>query len=248
MLGDVQGEHDAFFDALAEAGADRVNGNPDDGCHIIQVGDLLHLGADIAEYDFMLEAENIIDEQLIGNHEFQALGGPLTNSYFDCDKKAANLLPVRVRMGKWKAATSVGDWLITHAGLHPFFQEELIEQNDGEPLNASEFAHAINERFANYRATKKNSYLYDGLFDAIDSMRGGYGNQGGIFWAHITYLVALYSANDADTFVKQIVGHSPVTFPKQVHEDIWDVDCGRGVGMLVSEDNGETWVPSFHKG
>lgn len=130
LFGDVGGHSKQFFAALEDIGVDLERKSIPSDVRIVQVGDLIHKGPSTTELvevvDALMYANSEQWVQLLGNHEFQHLGG-FRFWNCDCDRELVHTLR------KWRkdrmiknafaftheptAQTNVTQTLVTHAGL-----------------------------------------------------------------------------------------------------------------------------------
>lgn len=233
IVGDVHGRKEPFLKVLKRAGAIDENGVRIEGVKVIQLGDLLDLGYMNAEADFYEWAKPYIDVQCVGNHELPAFApnaeAVAFNGWADRDRDAEILVKRDFREGRFVAAAHVGDWLLTHAGLHPMFMQEGSRLANLD--TAEQISEALNGMFIN-----SPDHM---IFNAIGAQRGGRALYGGIFWNDITDLVDSYQSF-AD--VPQICGHSSYcTTGEQVPGLLWCIDTRGGCAALVTDDDGQTF-------
>ncbi len=178
IIPDIHGKVDLLEEILKEHGPSSNR--------IIQLGDLANCVAssrdgDIECLKIFAELQNERGssprsvEVLIGNHEAPYFGDsqPKFSGFW-------NLPEVReaIRKIEWKVATTVGNTLVTHAGLHPVWETQTAEE-----LNHL------------WRFDPSN-----GIFRNIPISRGGRTEYGGIFWHD-------YNDPTAQNF-PQIFGHT----------------------------------------
>lgn len=245
IIGDVHGRLEKL-EALLERTGCLDGGERVAGTHVIQLGDLVNLGYGVSELAFLERAWPWIDEHLIGNHELPAVhwspGSASFQGWDTRDPLAAQFVADRAR--SYRAASAVGDWLITHAGLSQFYWGLL----DGGERSARELAGVINELWQS-QPTEPDWHVE--LFEAIGEARGGWSRHPGIMWTDIGELLDDY---DAIGFpLNQIVGHTPTGGP-ELHAggQVWCIDAKPvlgdwgGVAALVTDDDGASlkleWV------
>jgi hypothetical protein len=148
IIGDVSGWCHSLETALREIGCDPDEGTIPEDLVVVQVGDLVHKGADsrgcLALVDRMLLSGRWI--QLMGNHEAQYLGGPVFWHEERIPYCVADLQRWTAE-GQLKLAYAYdteeyGPILITHAGLVVAKWEELGALGDVHAV-----ARAINAEF-----------------------------------------------------------------------------------------------------
>jgi hypothetical protein len=149
IIGDVSGWGYSLETALSSIGCDPETGSVPDDLIVIQVGDLVHKGADstgaVAVADRILLSDRWI--QLCGNHEGQYLGGP---SFWrpEISVHLAADLNRWFEEGQIRAAHALdtveyGPVLITHAGLTAAKWKQFGENPDVHVV-----ANLLNEEFA----------------------------------------------------------------------------------------------------
>jgi Calcineurin-like phosphoesterase len=218
VIGDVHARAGALRAVLAAAGVLDARGRRRERAWVVQVGDLLdrHAGDEENLATARLAAE-AVDVVLAGNHEAQLLRSG--------DHGAA--LALLATRGWPHAAAAAGDWLVTHAGIHPGLAAGL-------PGAAGECAAEINDRWHRGRAG-------DPLFDWIGPARGGDAEFGGLLW-----LGAGEWPRHVASPWSQISGHVPQREPRLLAPGRWSIDVGgRGgrLAALVREHPTDAWHP-----
>lgn len=221
------------------------------GFQLIQVGDVVSAGYGMEETDFYRWWVSILendDIELVGNHEVPILW-PYDRrfnfyGYVDgdmgmpgCDPK---LRPeILARQHRYKAAWSVGDWLITHAGVYPTWLKSI--RSDILVDTAEEMAAHLNKLWG--RHFNGSNPLHDSFGCVICSSHNG------ILWGR---------GIEAGSKIKQIAGHSPIGPIHSEDGNVWMIDTPRlvplygpegrkdaeswgGVSALVTKDDGESW-------
>jgi Calcineurin-like phosphoesterase len=223
IIGDVHARAGALEALLHKVGAIDDRGRREPGWWIVQVGDLLHRRATVeANLATAQLAQECIDIVLAGNHERCMLA--------DGSSPHGAALGVLATRGWPQAAAECGDWLVTHAGVHPELAQAL-------PADAFECAHAINDRW--HRRTQRRGA--DPLFDWVGPARGGDAPYGGILWMHSDEWPA-----EGATPWGQVVGHVPQAKPRLLEGPRWAIDVGSRNGRLaglVCEDGSDRWRP-----
>ena len=220
VIGDVHARAEALHALLRAAGAVDAAGRRNRECWVVQVGDLLDRGATAEENLATARlAAGSVDVVLAGNHELQMLGESAGTG-------GAALATLAAR-GWPHAAFACGDWLVTHAGVHPAFARDL-------PAKASECAAEINDRW-HRRGPGKAA---DPLFDWRGPARGGEAPCGGIFWTH----PAEWGATPRMPW-GQVTGHVPQPEPRLLPGPRWAIDVdGRGrLAALVRSSAQRRW-------
>jgi hypothetical protein len=218
VIGDVHGRADALRAVLGETGVLDARGRRRPRAWVVQVGDLLdrHASEDENLAVARLAAE-AIDVVLAGNHEARLLHSG--------DHAAA--LALLATRGWPHAAAAAGDWLVTHAGVHPGLGAEL-------PAPVDECAAEINDRWHRGGGGEP-------LFDWVGPARGGSAPYGGIFW-----LAAGEWPRGEESRWRQISGHVPQRTPRRLAAGRWAIDVGgRGgrLAALVRTRSDEPWAP-----
>jgi hypothetical protein len=205
VIGDVHARTDALRAVLGEAGVLDARGRRRPDAWVVQVGDLLDRHASLDEnLSAARLAADCVDVVLAGNHEAQLLQAGAHGA-------ALALLATR---GWPHAATAAGDWLITHAGVHPRLSSDL-------PGTAGECAAEINDRW--HRGGT------DPLFDWIGPARGGVAPHGGLLW-----LQPGEWPRDLPSPWQQIYGHAPQREPRLLAPGRWSIDVGGRGGRLAA--------------
>ena len=112
VIGDVHARSEALGALLTAVGALDEHGQRTRGFWIVQLGDLL--GRRAGEHANLATARlaaSAIDIVLAGNHEARMLA--------DVEGVGSAALGTLAARGWPHAAAALGDWLITHAGVHP---------------------------------------------------------------------------------------------------------------------------------
>lgn len=145
----------------------------------------------------------LYDEMLIGNHEAYVLfnmplgGGSMPN--YICK----DMIQKNYDSGKLKFATSHDGFLITHAGVHPNFEDQLPD----DPVEAA-------KRLNHFGRENINQPI----FQSIGYSRGGYDNCGGILWRDVIEPIS-------DKW-PQIFGHSRLKKATKFNDKHWGIDVG----------------------
>lgn len=221
--------------------ADDGSRNP--GFRVVQLGDAVSLGYDEVEAEFYTWLGEWVDTWCIGNHEAPALwfNDHHTHMGWDADRwhgwhtgrdrEAERLVRQRFMQGGYLAATSIGPWLITHAGVLPRFQR----QYDMLGKTAEENARFLNEEFERAMLGREAPALLQG--------------EDSIFWVRIWELAQGYRSSGPESrFVPQLVGHTPSRdyAPQElVKNRLWCIDSppvhhrihGGVVGLLFDEND-----------
>jgi hypothetical protein len=222
VIADVHARVEALRALLEHVGAVDARGRRRRGWWIVQVGDLLDRRASAADNLATARlATESLDVALVGNHEWRLLTEP-------GDHGAA--LATLAAHGWPHAAAACGDWLVTHAGVHP-------DLADGLSANAADSADEINHRWQRTRHRRAR----DPLFAWVGPARGGPDPCGGIIWMHSDEWPA-----DRVTPWGQIAGHVPQRQPRMLPGPRWAIDTGARNGRLaavVRRRGDEIWRP-----
>lgn len=244
LLGDLHNRREKTASVLRNAGVMDHDGNRVDGFRVVQLGDALSLGYDEVEHKFFTWLQDWVDLFCLGNHELPAVYFNNNHTHLGWDPNhwhgwrwgrdldAEAMVRRKFLRGEYVAATSIGPWLVTHAGLMPKYQREhdLI----GKPV--AEVAEFINQRFEQAMLERKAPAFLEGH----DS----------IFWVRIGELVQPYTSAGPDgRFLPQICGHTPSSKygPKElVPGRLWMIDTPPvhhrihgGVAGLLFDENDE---------
>lgn len=223
VVGDVHARADALRALLRAVGVVDARGRRREGFWVVQVGDLLDRRASPkANLAAARLAAQALDVSLAGNHELAMLdepGGP----------HGASLATLAAR-GWPQGAAALGDWLVTHAGVHPHFASVL-------PETAQECADEINHRWHRRRPASAG----DPLFDWVGPARGGLAPHGGVVW-----LGPGEWPRGGRTPWGQICGHAPQPHPRLHVGPRWTIDLGARAGRLaalVRHPDSDRWRP-----
>ncbi len=205
VIGDVHARRAMLAGLLQELGVIGDDGRRRERAWIVQLGDLLDKHADPEDnLETARLAASTVDVVLAGNHEAELLDG-------GAHGPALAMLATR---GWPHAAHALGDWLITHAGVHPGLASGL-------PAAAGECAAEINDRW--HRRAR------DPLFDWVGPERGGRDPHGGLF-----RLQAGEWPRGVVSPWPQISGHVPQDEPRQLGPRRWAIDVGGRGGRLAA--------------
>ena len=137
---------------------------------VIQIGDLANcvLADKDGDVKCIELAKKFGIECLIGNHEHPYFGGVRFSGFYPVPEVKEAVLSV-----DWKVATTVGDTLLTHAGVHLFMESRFDSAKDAaDKLNA---------------LWKENPR--DPVFNGISDARRGYDAYGGVLWRDFSEFV-----------------------------------------------------------
>jgi hypothetical protein len=159
-----------------------------DADRIVQIGDLANCvyqdrDGDLECLELALELQNSTNfELLVGNHEHPYFGGGRFSGFASIPE-----IKEAIKRLNWKAATVVGDALVTHAGVAP-----RVLRN----YNASIMPHILMDEINSlWRSNPRMP-----IFENTGYLRGGRVPVGGILWRDISEPI--------DTRFNQIFGHS----------------------------------------
>lgn len=223
IIGDLHARPYALEALMRAVGAIDERGRRTPGWWVVQVGDLLDRRASPqANLATARIAHRMIDVVLAGNHERSMLadrGGP--------HGAALGALAVH---GWPQAAAACGEWLVTHAGVHPKLAAGL-------PPRAGDAAVEVNDRW-NRRGRDRDD---DPLLTWVGRCRGGQDPFGGIFWLHTAEW-----PRDETTPWGQIAGHVPQRKPRLLPGRRWAIDVvrrGDRLGGVVRVRGVDRWQP-----
>jgi hypothetical protein len=248
ILGDLHGRRDHAEALLRAAGAIDETGRRIEGIRTLSVGDVVSLGYDQDEIDFLEWIWPHLDDVVWGNHELHHVwhnqsdmaftgAGRETDPETDAvifehgaDPEAVQF--IRDRKSELIAATSVGDWLITHAGLHPRYQQAYVRAE----ATAADIADDLQGRFERcWNEGLPFGAAYDDVITRTSHADGG------IFWLRADNLEDAYQLPSAEGCVAQVFGHTPYAGPElMIGEQLWCIDGTGGGAALVTDDMGTT--------
>jgi Calcineurin-like phosphoesterase len=209
VIGDVHARAEALRELLEAVGVLDARGRRRERAWVVQVGDLLDRHADPeANLATAKLAAASVDLVLAGNHEARLMQSAAPEQHAAIATLATRGWP--------HAAAAAGDWLITHAGIHPQLAATL-------PARADECAAEIDDRWHCRRQG-------DPLFDWIGPSREGAAPFGGIYWLGANE----WPVNGGETPWPQISGHVPQRMPRQLTPRRWAIDVGGRGGRLAA--------------
>jgi hypothetical protein len=229
VIGDIHGDWEAAWLLLKETDVVDKLGRKKPNRHVTFIGDIGHWGHNVygADYYALAIAAKYGDALVGGNHEGATLFDiPHFGGYRPSHMIApeANRLLNRLQHeGRWQAAVAIDGWLLTHAGLHPTWQEGRLRAfvNDPEIL-----AEEINRLFYVKLAQHKHDPLFDSVGpirsrmtrEGFDPERRDDDEPGGVFWMDAREVVGgPWKREDGSKYypslldfnrVHQIVGHT----------------------------------------
>jgi len=177
VIGDVHGHHDRLLELLNRAGIRQGDNTP-----IVQLGDLGQFSLDTREDDLRCwqVARAWGMTVLWGNHD-RAVVDEVSHGFRGYSPPLSETIDVMREVAP-KLCAVVGDYLLTHAGLHPVW---------GVGNHAVE---------AMLRIMNQYSHGDVAIVDSISRRRGGDGSCGGILWRD--------DGEPLDTSIPQVYGHT----------------------------------------
>jgi len=244
VFGDLHSRRFKCEELFKSIGLMAEDGTRNEGFHVISLGDVVSLGYDEQECDFLHFVEPFIDEWLLGNHEVPAIwwNGELDFMGWDMDpwhgwhigrdREAEQLVRAKFMRGEYKTATTLGKWLITHAGVSIRHQKK----NEFNKMSVEDVATRLNSMFLECLEERKNIPVISDCGQ----------HTGGIFWLRPEYLTPGYNLQN---HLPQIIGHTGNVGPCLYGDAVWLIDTPGdritrdkgGVCALVTEDNGENF-------
>lgn len=253
---------------MLKLGSDPWQDERQPGFRHIQNGDAVSLGYGETEANFLKWLFEVVgvDDAHLGNHELPAVYHTPENVMFTGwewpeevdspfiseqlrlmgggrDHEAVQYVRDLYAQGRYKVATAVGNWLITHAGLSPHLQASYRDATPGD------IADSLNGR---WQAT-----MASGKHDPVIANTGE--QNGGIMWVRPEGMLDRLEDDDSpSTQLNQIIGHTGHYGPKLYYDKLWIIDTPAtskkipptatrkrsnygGVAALVTKDEGETW-------
>ncbi len=234
-ISDVHGYAQLLTSVLEELGivshGERVNSK----VRLISMGDLVD-GRSPTDFECARIGEKFFDEIVAGNHEAAILGGPSIQSVpkFQTPELTDSLWRM-CRSGKLKAATTVDDILLTHAGVSRYFAEDLSDP--------AELASALNSSWSEFlgRPSLRAEELFQIGFERLDPtvrtiLSPG---SGGALWEDWSSLLKSHPER-----LRQMVGHSSRGRPEKSTDGLLhNIDlAGYRLGIAVVLQSGEVVV------
>lgn len=172
---------------------------------LIHIGDNgnYYRGTEVSDQRAWEVLEEFYDEMLIGNHEAAVLFHMELGNYKQPNYICNDLIHKTYAEGRLKFATSYDGFLITHAGVHPNFEDELSE----DPVKAAEQLNKLG---------RKSPKAH--IFSNVSAIRGGWQGYGGIFWRD--------ASESLSKKWPQIFGHSRLDQPSIFNGDSYGIDVG----------------------
>jgi hypothetical protein len=246
VIGDVHGNSPKLTELFSqlEIPTDKDE-RAEQGIEVIQLGDFINMGYDQPEAEFYAKHREWIDVYLMGNHEYPIIA-PSRDRVTFWGWEARDQTAELMYRDDWNAginepivAHTVGDWIISHAGI----STQRLDGYIPEGMVPQQVANLLNERFVEHTSGDHDHRV---MFDT-DS---------GVLWArglHYEYDDQLGIKRNP---YKQIIGHTPQTadpdsnLPHSYVDQsgmlfIIDIGCkpsyNNGIAAMVTEDEGETW-------
>jgi hypothetical protein len=246
VVGDLHGDHRGLEKLLRHIGVIDYSGKRQPGYHVVQLGDLVHVGPTTETRDMIiveLLQQGWLDLVLCGNHELKHAYGLSCGWFYGIDEEANAVGPLLrnlVAQGQLRPAVALDGWLLTHAGLHPRYAGGFVDE--GAP-DAAAAAARLNDAFD---AALAEGGGVPAVFSSIGPIRSGGRDlrPGGIFWADASEMKGAAAENT----LPQIFGHTPQAgFPRRIDERMWCVDVGAALSgvvvALVKNPEEEKWKP-----
>lgn len=207
VFGDIHGRYESLIRLLEAAGIVEDGKRVSDEYQVVSIGDLANVVAvDVNGDKECLTAlkDGLIDIALIGNHEAPLVFPTMNFSGFYRDPEIAAVYNHLERMGKLTCSMVIGETLLTHAGVHRFFDFQSAEEAHREIAlvygNWSRYNDDNEVKFHFPNAVEIPKYM---VLDAVSSKRGGGYPMGGILWADYD--------EPKNKHFSQIFGHTPTS-------------------------------------
>lgn len=178
VIGDVHGKYDRLRELLIQEGiinedGERINTDVE----VVQLGDLgdfrKNYTGDISCYQAV--QKGWIDLVLWGNHDRAIKDqGHEFSGYRKPPEEIKHLFKLMEISGKLRFAHAIHGYLVTHAGLHPHFEELKVPKgfDKTNPYDVADWINQCPSRFENL----------DRFVNAIPTGRGGMSPYGGVLW------------------------------------------------------------------
>lgn len=213
IVGDAHGNLKAVNRLLEHAGA-TTDGKKNAGWEIGSIGDLLNMGPDGKPYRGFISddvgcakrALEVFNWITVGNHEVFWTHGLQEGIWrgmgmqHQFDEELLDLIREIRERGLWRAAWSVGDALVSHAGVTGEVWEHL-RRCLPEKVTSMETALWLCENFE--ELMEANDRKTVPWFHNIGRRAGGYNTSGSIFWARPEEF------GGTKIPFEQVIGHTP---------------------------------------
>lgn len=234
VFGDIHGRYESLIGLLKAAEILDENEERISDELVVSIGDL----ANVVQVDvngdkecLRLLHEGKIDLSIVGNHEAGLIFPSMSFNGFYRDPEIQAVYNHLEREGKLAMSLLVGETLLTHAGIHKFFDfkspQEAHEAITEVYENWSDLNNNNEERFYFEKQIEIPKYM---IFDAVSGKRGGSYPMGGILWAD-------WDEPKNNNF-SQIFGHTPTSKgPIETHWRgtgvfHWNIDTAAKKGLL----------------
>lgn len=205
VFGDIHGRYEALIRLLEYAGIVEDGERVQDDFQVVSIGDLANVVAvDVNGDKECLTAlkDGLIDIALIGNHEAPLIFPSMSFGGYYRDPEVGAVYNHLERMGKLVPSMLIGGTLLTHAGVHRYF-DFLSPQEANDAINY------VYENWSDLNGNNEEKFYFQNnidipkymVLDAVSAKRGGGYPMGGILWAD-------YDEPKNKNF-SQIFGHTP---------------------------------------
>lgn len=249
IVSDVHGDHEALRALMLELGVIDADGKRQNGFSVTSVGDLCHLGHDVHHDDLVTLrlAVGWIDRFTLANHDAWhvcALRSGRWAAMHETPEVHPEIVGTLRRLfeqRKLRVAWEICGHLVTHAGLHPLYQQQFEALLERPNRLAAEICARLQRRL--------DSAKQDPLFDAVGPYRSGGQDRrpGGVLWMDSREMESSREPNR----VPQICGHTPQKGGPQLIKngaDFWVNDVGAALSgklsALIREPGQDSWLPA----
>lgn len=171
---------------------------------VVSIGDLLNgtLADQSGDEECLLKAQDWFDKLILGNHESGYIFANMGFNGYWASPAIKSLYNKLYRDGFIVPAALVGDTLLSHAGVHAYFEFESAAE-------AHEAILDVWNDYSQYRDDYSQKFYFGQveipkalLLDAVAKARGGSAPFGGILWSDWS--------EPKSAYFNQVVGHTPV--------------------------------------